>query len=56
MSKVCKIVNLDNIHTIVPTFISYNKIIISNYEDIMDVILSMIRSGHVFTIDRDLLS
>tara|TARA_B000000557_G_scaffold132296_1_gene107229 strand:+ start:169 stop:447 length:279 start_codon:yes stop_codon:yes gene_type:complete len=44
-----------NIHEIIPSYISFNNILISSYEDIVDTTLRMIREKHVFVIDRDLL-
>ena len=49
------LVTVDNIHQIVPAFINEKKIIISSYEDMVEVILDMIKSRHVFNMDRDLL-
>ena len=49
------LVTVDNIHQIVPSFINEKKIIISSYEDMVEVILDMIKSRHVFNMDRDLL-
>ena len=49
------LVTVDNVHQVIPSFINDRKIIISSYEDMVDVVLDMIKSRHVFNIDRDLL-
>jgi len=49
------LVTIDNIHQVIPAFIIDRKIIISSYEDMVDVVLDMIKSRHVFNMDRDLL-
>ena len=55
MSSELKPVTVDNIHIILPQFINDNKIIIGSYEDMMDVILRMIKSKYFFAIDKELL-
>ena len=49
------LVTIDNIHELIPIFINERKIIISSYEDMVEVVLDMIKSRHVFNMDRDLL-
>lgn len=49
------LVTVDNVHQVIPAFIIDRKIIISSYEDMVDVVLDMIKSRHVFNMDRDLL-
>tara|TARA_B110000495_G_scaffold194453_1_gene200825 strand:- start:1155 stop:1481 length:327 start_codon:yes stop_codon:yes gene_type:complete len=50
-----KLVTLDNVHDIIPNYITENNIIITTYEDMMDTVLRMIREKHLFNMDRDLL-
>lgn len=45
----------ENFHMIVPEYIKSNNIIISDYNDMMNVILTMIRSKYFFNMDKDLL-
>ena len=48
-------VTLDTIHGIIPKFIDDNQIIIGSYEDMMDVILRMIKAQYFFAIDKEVL-
>lgn len=50
-----KPVTIENIHSVLPQFIDENRIIISSFEDMMDVYLTMLRAKYLFTIDKDLL-
>lgn len=50
-----KPVTIENIHIVLPQFIDGNRIIISSFEDMMDVYLSMLRAKYLFTLDKDLL-
>ena len=50
-----KMITTDNLHKSVIDFINENKIIIGEYDDMKDCILKMIRSYHVFNMDRDRL-
>ena len=49
------LVTVENIHEVIPAFIIDRKIIISTYEDMMETVLEMIKSKHLFNMDRDLL-
>ena len=49
------LVTIDNIHIAIPDFISQNNILISGYEDMVDVVLRMIQSHIFINIDKDLL-
>ena len=49
------LVNVENIHEVIPAFIIERQIIISSYEDMVEVVLEMIKHRHVFNMDRDLL-
>ena len=50
-----KPVTIENIHVVLPQFIDENRIIISSFEDMMDVYLTMLRAKYLFTLDKDLL-
>ena len=49
------LVTIENIHELLPSFIIERQILISSYDDMMDVVLDMVKSRHIFTMDRDLL-
>ena len=49
------LVTTQNIHELIPAFINEHSIIIASYEDMMDVVLDMVKSRHVFNMERDLL-
>ena len=49
------LVTIENIHELLPRFIIERQILISSYDDMMDVVLEMVKSRHIFTMDRDLL-
>jgi len=48
-------ITTDNLHKGILDFINENKIVIGEYDDMKDCILKMIRSYHVFNMDRDRL-
>lgn len=50
-----KPVTIDTIHEVIPQFIDENRIIITSFEDMMDVILTMIRAKYFFAMDKQLL-
>ena len=50
-----KLVTLDNAHELIPQYISENKLMIGSYEDMMDVVLSMIRDKYFFNMDKNIL-
>ena len=50
-----KLVTMENVHEILPTFIEDNKIIINSYDDISNVILKMIREKYFFSMDKNIL-
>jgi len=43
------LVTTQNIHELIPAFINERSIIIASYEDMMDVVLDMVKSRHVLT-------
>ena len=49
------LVTVENIHEIIPAFIIERQIIISSYEDMVEVILEMVKNKHLFNMDRELL-
>ena len=49
------LVTVDNFHELIPKFIKDNEIIISEYEDMQEVVLKMIREGFLFNFDKNLL-
>ena len=48
-------ITTDNLHKGILDFINEKNIIIGEYDDMKDCILKMIRSYHVFNMDRDRL-
>ena len=57
MPKITEVkpVTIDNIHEIIPAYINEKQIIITSYEDMMEIVLQMIKEHHVFNMDRELL-
>ena len=55
MSKTFTLVTIDNYHTIITDYIGKNEIIISEYDDMTETILRMIREGYCFNMDKNLL-
>jgi len=53
--KDLKIVPVDELHTSIRTFIVDTKTIIGDYEDMKSLILTMIKAGYMFNMDRDRL-
>ena len=49
------LVTLENIHEVIPAFIIEKQILISSYEDMVDVVLEMVKNRHVFNMDREIL-
>jgi hypothetical protein len=49
------LVTVENLHVLVPTFIVDNKIMISDYEDMINVVLQMIKKRHFFNMDKNIL-
>tara|TARA_B110000967_G_C18728334_1_gene481307 strand:- start:401 stop:940 length:540 start_codon:yes stop_codon:yes gene_type:complete len=50
-----KLVTLDNAHELIPQYIVEKSLMIGSYEDMMGVILSMIRDKHFFNMDKNIL-
>lgn len=55
MSKTFTLVTIENYHTIITDYIKNNEIIISEYDDMTETILRMIREGYCFNFDKNLL-
>jgi len=53
--KEFQIVSPDNLHDTIRTFIVQRDFIIGDYEDMKDAILTMIKAGYMFNMDRDRL-
>ena len=49
------LVTLDNLHVVVPEYIERNKIIIAEYDDIMNTVLAMIKDKYFFNMDKNIL-
>tara|TARA_B100001063_G_C16539248_1_gene440426 strand:+ start:148 stop:675 length:528 start_codon:yes stop_codon:yes gene_type:complete len=49
------LVTLDNAHKLIPEYIVSKGLMIGSYEDMMDVILSMIKDRHFFNMDKNIL-
>lgn len=50
-----KLIEQDKLHRAVVEYIRDNEIIIGNYEDMIELILSMVRIGYCFNVDRERL-
>ncbi len=53
--KEIQLITTDNFHILVPDFINEKKILITSYEDMMDLIIQMIQGKYIFVIEKDLL-
>ena len=49
------LINLDNVHEKMITYIHNNDIEIKNYDNMTDVYLQMIQNNYHFAMDRDLI-
>ena len=49
------LVTLDNVHELLPAYIAEKNIIISGYDDIMYVVLKIIKEKHFFNMDKNIL-
>ena len=50
-----KLVTTENMHELIPEYITENQTIIGGYEDIMNVVLQMIKAKYFFNMDKNLL-
>ena len=55
MTKTFTLVTIENYHLAITEYIKENEIIISEYGDMTDCILRMIRAGYCFNMDKNLL-
>tara|TARA_Y100000389_G_scaffold151059_1_gene150742 strand:- start:1387 stop:1788 length:402 start_codon:yes stop_codon:yes gene_type:complete len=55
MSKTFTLVTIENYHTTITNYIKNNEIIISEYNDMTETILRMIREGFCINFDKNLL-
>ena len=55
MPKDLVIVTSDNLHHTINSYITDNNITINNYHDMIETVLSMIKGGHCFNLDRERL-
>ena len=53
--KEFKVVTVDELHSSIRTFIVEKEVIIGDYEDMKALVLTMIRAGYMFSMDRDRL-
>ena len=53
--KELKVVTLDELHSSIRSFIVESSKVIGDYEDMKELILTMIRAGYMFNMDRDRL-
>tara|TARA_Y100000389_G_C17446966_1_gene512224 strand:- start:1582 stop:2088 length:507 start_codon:yes stop_codon:yes gene_type:complete len=54
MVTLTKVV-IDNLYETIHSFVESNKVIIEDYEGMVNLIIRMIKGGHCFTMDRDIL-
>mgnify|MGYP000241624037 CR=1 FL=1 len=54
MVTLTKVV-IDNLYETIHAFVESNKVIIEDYEGMVQLIIRMIKDGHCFTVDRDIL-
>ena len=50
-----RLVTIENYHEIIPKYITEKEIIISDYDDMTNCVLQMIREGYCFNMDKNLL-
>jgi hypothetical protein len=55
MTVALKIVKQDTVYETIQSFITDSSKSIGNYEDMIEVVLEMIKVGHCFLMDRDIL-
>jgi hypothetical protein len=53
--KDLNVVKVDDLHQCLASWIKDNRVIIGDYEDMKDMVLTMIRAGYCFSMDRDRL-
>ena len=55
MTQTLKIVKQDTVYETIHSYISDSSKEVTNYEEMIEVVLDMIKSGHCFLMDRDVL-
>jgi hypothetical protein len=50
-----KKVTIDDLYDTINSYVSDNKVIVEDYTGMVNVIISMIKGGHCFVMDRDIL-
>ena len=55
MSPTFTLVTINNYHEAIPGYIKENNITISEYADMTECVLKMIREGYCFNMDKNLL-
>ena len=53
--KTLKIVTVDDLYTTIHGYICINKIIVKDYDNMVDSVLRMIKDGYCFPLDRDII-
>ena len=53
--KDITLVTQENFHVVIPNFLNEKKRLITSYEDMMEVIVQMVKEKHLFNMDRNLL-
>ena len=55
MAQTLKIVKQDTVYETIHSYITESSKSITNYEEMIEVVLDMIKDGHCFLMDRDIL-
>lgn len=55
MAQVLKIVKQDTVYETIHSYITDSSKSVTNYEEMIEVVLDMIKGGHCFLMDRDIL-
>ena len=50
-----KLVTIDNVHEMIPNYIFENKLSVNDYEDMINIVLDMIKNKHFFNMDKNIL-
>lgn len=53
--KELKVISVDELHNTIREFIIESKTIIGDYDDMKNLILTMVKAGYMFNMDRDRL-
>ena len=55
MAQTLKIVKQDTVYETIHSYITDSSKSVTNYEEMIEVVLDMIKEGHCFLMDRDIL-